>query len=133
MPLWVAPATVGVVALFTVCVVLIEAGVLKIAGRITFSEKFVGEVIRTKKNSLAALSMLTAPLVAVWTGVNPTRDRWIVYLFITMIVVAAILFIVHTLRGFIKQKVSLLVWFLYLCTVEIFPVYAATLAVIKNV
>ena len=133
IPSWSAPVAVIAVALLAVCVAFIEVGVIRAAGGITLSGSFAGTIVRTKKNWMAATSMLTAPLVVLWTGVNPVRDRIITYILITVLVTTVTLFVIHTLRGFVKQKVSLLVWFLYLCTVEIFPVAAVVLAAVKNV
>jgi hypothetical protein len=133
IPSWVAPAAALAVALGAAGVAMAGMGVLKVAGELTLSSKFTDEIIRTKKNWMAAAAMLTFPMVAMWTGVNPERDMIIMYLLATMTVTLAILFAVQTLGGFIRQKVSLLVWFLYLCTVEILPLCAVTLAVARNV
>jgi integral membrane sensor domain MASE1 len=82
---------------------------------------------------MAAFTLITLPLVVMWSGVNPARDRWIAYLIGGVIVTFAILFTIQTLGGFLRQKVSLLVWFLYLCTVEISPLCAVVLVVARNV
>ncbi len=133
LPVWVAPAAAGGVALVIVMVVMVEVGILKAAGGMTFSRRFTGEVVAIKKNWMAAASILTVPLVAMWTGVNPGRDGIVTYVIAGVAVTLATLFVIHTLQGFLRQKVSLLVWFLYLCTVEIFPVCAVMLAVARNV
>ncbi|MDR1671050.1 MAG: DUF4271 domain-containing protein [Alistipes sp.] len=133
LPAWTAIVAVMAVALMAAVVVMAQIGLLKAAGGVTLSQKFVGNIVLTKKNWLAAASMFTVPPVAVWTGVNPERDRVTAYVFAIVIVTLAALFIVHTLRGFMKQKVSVLVWFLYLCTVEIFPICAVVLAATKSV
>jgi hypothetical protein len=133
IPFWVAPAAAIVVGVVTFGAVMVGVGVLKAAGRLTLSGEFTDEINRTKKNWMAAASMLTLPLVAMWTGINPERDRVIAYLFGVVSVTLAVMFMVQTMRGFIRQKVSLLVWFLYLCTVEIFPLCAVMVAVMRNV
>jgi hypothetical protein len=133
VPMWVAPAAAVAVAAVTVGVLMAGVGVLKASGRLTLSEDFTDEIARTKKNWMAAASMLTLPLVAMWTGINPERDGAIAYLFGVVTVTLTVLFVVQTLRGFIRQKVSLLVWFLYLCTVEIFPLCAVIVVVARNV
>jgi hypothetical protein len=133
MPSWVVPTAVVAVAVVTALVVLAEMGALKAAGAITLSTKFADAIIRMKRNWLALLSLMLTPLVAVWTGVNPERDTIVAYLFVVVAIILCGLFVAHTLRGFIKQKVSLLVWFLYLCTVEIFPVCAIVVAATKFV
>jgi hypothetical protein len=133
IPSWVAAAAAVAVALAAVCVVMVEVGVLKAAGELTLSTKFTDEIVQTKKNWMAAASMLTVPLAAMWTGVNPERDEVIAYLSGGVIVILLMLFFIQTLRGFVRQKVSLLVWFLYLCTVEFFPLCALMVVVARNV
>ena len=133
MPVWIAPTAAGCVALAAVLVVVLEMGIVKAAGGLTFSTRFAGEIVAVKKNWMAAASILSVPVVAMWTGVNPERDRIVAYVLAGMTVTLLVLFVIHTLQGFIRQKVSLLVWFLYLCTVEIFPVCAVMLAVARNV
>ncbi len=133
LPVWVAPAAAGGVALAAVLVVLLEVGIVKAAGGLTLSTKFASEIVAVKKNWMAAAAVLTVPLVAMWTGVNPERDRIVAYVTAGVMVTLMVLFVIHSLQGFIRQKVSLLVWFLYLCTVEIFPVCAVMLAVARNV
>ncbi|MDR2883116.1 MAG: DUF4271 domain-containing protein [Alistipes sp.] len=132
LPVWVAPVAAGGVAMTAAVVVMMEMGILKAVGKLTFSQKFTDEIVTVKKNWMAAASILTVPLVAMWTGVNPERDIILAYMIAGMIITLFILFATHTLRGFIRQKISLLVWFLYLCAVEIFPVCAVVIAVARN-
>jgi hypothetical protein len=133
MPRWIPAAAALAVALVVVGIVLVGVGVLKAAGGVTLSGKFVTAIVQTKRKWLAAASMLAVPLVAVWTGINPVRDTVVAYLIAGVVVILFVLFALHTLRGFLKQNVSLLVWFLYLCTVELIPVCAVALAAAKNV
>jgi hypothetical protein len=129
--LWILPIVVIAVAALATLVVLAEMGILRVAGAITFGEKFAEAIIQMKKNWLAALALFLTPLVAVWTGINPARDTVSAYILAIVTIALCSLFIIHTLRGFIKQKVSLLIWFLYLCTVEIFPVCAIVVTIAK--
>jgi hypothetical protein len=132
LPHWVAPAAAFAVALLPVVIVLAQASLLKVAGGITLSSKFADAIVNTKKNWLAAASLLIIPPVAMWTGINPLRDQVIGYVIAGVVVALTTLFIIHTLRGFLRQKVSLLVWFLYLCTIEIVPISAVVLVAIKG-
>ncbi len=133
MPVWVAPAAVFAVAAVVVVVVLAGMGVLKAAGSLTLSGKFTDAIVQTKRSWLAAASMLFVPLAAVWTGMNPVRDATVTYFIAFAMIALFLLFVAQTLNGFLKQKVSLLIWFLYLCTVEIFPISLVVLLVVKNV
>jgi hypothetical protein len=49
------------------------------------------------------------------------------------VIATVLMFAVHTLMMFVKQKVSVLVWFLYLCAVEFFPVSLVVLLAARNV
>jgi hypothetical protein len=129
-PEMVAVAAMGVAGAIVV-LALVQAGVMMAAGGLTLSGRFVGAVIRIKKNCISALSLLIVPVVAVWSGVNPMRDEIAGWIFAGVVAVVASMFVAHTLVGFVKQKVSLLVWFLYLCAVEIVPVWAIVPAVMN--
>jgi hypothetical protein len=133
VPSWVAPAAALVVALAVVCVALVGVAILRMAGWVTVSGKFTRTIVQTRRGWLAAASMLVVPLVAVWSGVNPVRDTAIGYIVATVLVALSVLFLANTWRAFVKQKVSVLIWFLYLCTVEIFPLAAALLLVSRSV
>ncbi len=126
----VAALVAGVVA---VCVVQFEKWVLKAAGRLTFTDGFIDSLLAIKRTYLSALTLLVAPFIFMYTGVNPARDEIFMYVIIAELIAATAMYTIHTLHLFIKQKVSLLVWFLYLCTVEIFPVSLVVLLVVKNV
>lgn len=132
IPSWVAPTAVLAVASACAAVALAKMGIIKAAGSVTLSRKFADAVVQNKRNWMAAASIPAVPLVAVWTGVNPARDTAVAYVVMSLMVILSTLFVAHTLQAFLKQKVSLLVWFLYLCIVEIFPVCAVVLAVARN-
>ncbi|MDR2894526.1 MAG: DUF4271 domain-containing protein [Alistipes sp.] len=129
---WLPACAALAVALIVAVIVRIEGGALRAAGSLTLSTKVTDWLLLTKRNMLAAASMLLVPLALVWTGANPARDMIVAYLIMGVTVAVVVLFVIHTLRGFVKQKISLLVWFLYLCTVEIFPVSAVVLAAMRN-
>jgi hypothetical protein len=129
---WLVPAMAIAVSLIAVLIALTSMGALKAAGGLTLSGKFTDEVIRTKKNWLAACSVFLVPLVLVWSGANPTRDTIIGYLFVILAFSLCGLFVATTFRAFMGQKVSVLIWFLYLCAIEIFPVGVVVLAVTGN-
>jgi len=133
LPQWLPAVATVAVAVAVAVIVAAETAVVAAAGRLTLSRTFTGELLREKRNSLAAVALVAAPLVAMWTGVNPERDRIIVYIIVAVTIICAAMFVIRTFAAFVRQKVSVLVWFLYLCTVEIFPVYALVLTATNNV
>lgn len=132
MPWWAPLAATLIVASAAAGIVMVEVGIIRIAGSVTLSSKFTGAIVQIKRNCLAAASIMFVPLTAVWTGVNPVRDATVAYIALAMTVTLSVMFLVHTLKSFLKQNVSVLIWFLYLCTVEVFPVGAVVLATTKS-
>ncbi len=126
----IAAVAAGVTA---ICVVSLQTLVLKAAGRLVFAGGFVDFLLALKRTCLSATILLVAPFIFMYTGENPVRDEIFIYVVIIELIAIAAMYAFHTLYLFIKQKVSLLVWFLYLCTVEIFPVSLVVLLVVKNV
>jgi hypothetical protein len=120
-------------ALVVACVELFQLGVLKAAGRLVFAGEFTDDLIRTKKTYLAAAAVMVIPPILVVSGNNPVMDEILTYIVGTEIITTALMFAGRTLILFMRQKCSLLVWFLYLCTVEIFPVSLAILLAAKSV
>ncbi len=113
-------------------IVWVQVGLLRTAGNLTLRRSLVEELLQTKKNHLALLAMLAAPPILLYTGMNPLRDQIMVYIVMVELVAISAIFLGRTLQEFVRQKVSLLVWFLYLCTVEIFPVSFVVVLAVKN-
>ncbi len=121
---WFPVIIVFGVALAAAAVVVLQTGILRAAGALTFSGPVTGEIIEAKKDSLAILALVLAPPVVLFTGVNPIRDHVMVVLALGAMVAMAGVFVVRTSRLFLKQKIAFLIWFSYLCTIEILPLAA---------
>jgi hypothetical protein len=121
------------VAAVTGTIIALRLGVLKLAGALTFSDTFTGNVAGAEKMYLAAAAILIVPPVLLYTGVNSVWDTVMGYVVVVEAIVMTIAFVVKTFVLFVRQKVSLLVWFLYLCIVEIFPVGFVMLVAVRNI
>ena len=113
-------------------VLLLQNGMLRLAGSITLTQEFTTELLATKRSLLALASILLPPalLCYILTPVG-SGSGWLgVILAATGIVL--FLFLKATLSLFVSKKVSILHWFLYLCTVEIFPVSLLWLLMARN-
>lgn len=124
-----APLAVGIVA---AVVSLVKFGVLKAAGELTLSGDFTGSLASVRRNHIAAAALLLTPFVAIFSGSHPLRDRIVGVVALGVVFALVLSLAVQSALLFRKQKVSFLVWFLYLCAVEIFPVSFVLLLAIKN-
>ncbi len=124
---------VGLAAAVVVTIlVAFQIGLLRVAGGVTLMRELTSEIVEAKKKYLALAAILITAPVLLWSGSNPLRDQIMVYIIEAELVVVSVLFLTRTGRLFVRQKVSLLIWFLYLCAVEIFPVGLAIVLAAKN-
>ena len=133
LPEWFVPPAAIFVAALAAGIIAIQFGVLKLTGELTFSENLTDELTQAKKLHLAAAAVVVVPPVILYTGLNPVWDTILGYVIIAEVFAIATAFTAKTCILFVRQKVSLLVWILYLCAVEIFPLSLAVLLVVKNV
>ncbi len=133
LPRWFVPPAALMVAAAAAAIIVLQFGVLQLIGKLTLAEELTGAVVQTKKLHLAAAAILAVPPIILYTGLNPVWDTILGYVIIAEVVAITAAFTVKTCILFMGQKVSLLVWILYLCAVEIFPVSLVVLLVVKNV
>ena len=141
----------AVVAVLAICVMAVQFGILWAAGRLTLAYELTDGIWRAKKRYFAVAAMLITPFVVMISGMGSAgggewvgdlefgldlakwsvRNLSILYIVVAEVVTIAVMFAVQTLLLFVRQKVSVLVWFLYLCAVEILPVSLLVLIGIK--
>lgn len=95
--------------------------VLKIAGGLTLSTIFTFRLFYLKKIILALTTILLTPVFLVFVlshGKSTEILSWIMFFIVGSMV---IFLIFRTFIFFIRQNLSISLWFLYLCAVEIFP------------
>lgn len=113
-------------------VLLLQNGMLRLAGAITVTQEFTNELIATKRSLLALGALLLPPtlLCYILTPAGSGAGWLIAILAETAIVL--FLFLKATLSLFVSKKVSIFHWILYLCTVEIFPISLLWLLIARN-
>jgi hypothetical protein len=131
-PQWALPLTSIVIWAVAVAVMTLEWILLKTAGSFTFSGKLTGTITEIKNSHLAAAAVVITPAILLWSGVNPAWDSIMVWVVVVSGGVLLVSFTFRTFLLFVGQKVSLLVWILYLCAVEIFPIALMCTLVVKN-
>lgn len=133
MPSWAAAASVLVAGGAFLLIFALQCAVIGMAGGLTLSKEFARAIVFNKKLALAVTAVVTLPLVALYTGLDSTADIVMGYVVAGVIVMLALVFVLRTMMLFIRQKVSLLVWILYLCAIEIFPAGVLTLLAVKYI
>lgn len=133
LPGWFTPTAAILVAVLVAAVTALKFVILELAGKLTFSEEMTGKLVQAKKSHIAAVAALAVPPILLYSGLNPIWDGVLVYIIVIEVVAVVAIFVIKTCILFVQQKVSLLIWFLYLCAVEILPLSLAVLLVVKNV
>ncbi|MDR2891215.1 MAG: DUF4271 domain-containing protein [Alistipes sp.] len=130
---WWLPVVLSIfVAAIAAVVSAVRFGALKVAGWLTLSREFTHTLAGIRRIHVAAGAILLTPCALVFSGANPARDLTVAAIAATVVVALGVSLAIQSAVLFRKQKVSILVWFLYLCAVEIFPVGFALLLTIKN-
>lgn len=111
---------------------LIRRLIMRGIGSLTLSGNFTRRILALGQLCRTTAAMVLIPLV-VLLALAP--EIWAVRL-LWLSAALLSLFIVHylyrSLRVFIKEKVSILLWFLYLCTVEVIPVGILILGILRS-
>lgn len=106
------------------CVVLagLQLIAVRAAGAVTISQEFVSRLILLKRIYFSLGVIVASPALLLFALCpRGTGGVWFCAVAIGL-TVTAFLYLKETFRLFLVKKISVLHWFLYLCTVEIFPV-----------
>lgn len=110
-----------VVMVLFLMVVTLQYGMLSVVGAVTRSTAEVASLMRIRLVYFVLATVMVAPVMLMaLMGSAAAYDLWFKVATVGAGVVA-ILFIRESIKFFIHKKVSILHWFLYLCTVEILP------------
>ncbi len=132
MPEWAALTVVVALLGAFLLVLLYQAGVTALVGVLTFSQPLMQQLWLVKRMLFALMTILCAPpLLLLLAGDTPSRF-WL-WVIIIELIISAILYLHETRTLFLSKKISILHWFLYLCTVEIFPISLLWLLVLRHV
>ena len=100
-------------------------------GAVTVSQPFTRQLALIKRIYFAFLVIITSPALLLFALCpHGTGGVWFCIVAIEL-TITAILYLRETLNLFLSKKVSILHWFLYLCTVEIFPISLLWLLAIR--
>lgn len=103
-------------------VVVYQLAAVRLAGAVTLSQPFISQLILLKRTYFSLAVIVTSPVLLLFALCpRGTGDLWFSIIIIEL-AVTAILYLRETVNLFIAKKISILHWFLYLCTVEIFPI-----------
>lgn len=103
-------------------VVAYQMAVVRLAGAVTISQPFISQLVLLKRTYFALGVIVTSPVLLLFALCpRGTGNVWFCIIIIELAITAG-LYLRETLNLFITKKISILHWFLYLCTVEIFPI-----------
>ena len=119
-PVWTDPAT----ALFAVAAIAAVAAyerlLLMVIGAVTGSRDFIEALLYVKRVCFSTVALALSPVVLL-SALSPGDSRGWLWFFVGECLILSFLFLKETFVLFIRKKVPIFQWFLYLCTVEAFP------------
>ncbi len=98
-----------------------QAAVLLLAGALTLTRPFVGQLLHLRRRLFTSLLLVFAPSLLFFAVAPPGTERFWGIVAVAVSVITSVVYVVGSLHLFLSKKISILYWFLYLCTVEIFP------------
>lgn len=103
-------------------VILFQASFFRVTGAITLSRTFIDQLALLRKTYFALAVIITSPPLLLFALCpRGTAGAWFIIGALELII-TAVLYLRESLNLFISKKISILFWFLYLCTVEVFPI-----------
>ncbi len=103
-------------------VLLYQYLMLQGAGAITVSRPFILQLLQLRRTYFALIVVCAAPVLLLYILCPPDSGSIWLYALLAESAVAAILYLKESLGLFLSKNFSILLWFLYLCTVELFPI-----------
>ena len=112
-------------------IVACQAALVRIAGAVTVSQPFVSQLMLLRRTYFALAVIVTSPALLLFALCpRGTGNVWFSVITIEL-AMTAFLYLKESLNLFISKKISILHWFLYLCSVEIFPVSLLWLSLVR--
>lgn len=95
---------------------------LRLVGALTLTQPLITQLQQLRKVYFSSAVVLIAPALFLFTlGPQQTQKLWL-GLVVAGSAVTLFLYLRETLNLFLSKKISIIHWFLYLCSVELFPV-----------
>ena len=103
-------------------IILFQSSAIRIAGAITLSQPFIAQLALLRRTYFALAVIVSSPTLLLFALCpRGTGGAWFIISAVELII-TAVLYLRESLNLFISKKISILHWFLYLCTVEVFPI-----------
>ena len=99
-----------------------QRALLMAAGAVTVSQPLSAALLRIKSVYFRLSATILTPLLLLWAVSPAAAGRPFGIIMAIAVVFIAVAFLRETFLLFISKKLSIYHWFLYLCTVEAFPV-----------
>lgn len=122
----------GVTMAVIVLIALLQRWIINAAGALTFNDRISAKLLWLKQLFFILYTVTATPFVLI-CALAPIRLAISALCVIAIITAFFIIYYCYrSLLFFMKQKVSILLWFLYLCIVEIMPVGIIVLTILRN-
>ncbi len=96
-------------------------GVLRISGYLTLQSNFVNRLLKIRGQLTIWAVLVISPLFVMSGLTDYIEGIWVVYLSGIVSIALLLIYLRQSFLLFMKQNISILHWFLYLCGVEILP------------
>lgn len=102
--------------------VIYQLIVMRIIGAVLLMQPFMSQLVMLKRTYFSLAVIVISPVLLLFALCpRGTGGVWFLVI-VTELIITVILYLVATLNLFLSKKISILHWFLYLCTVEAFPI-----------
>lgn len=117
------PGTMCIIAAATAsAVILYQTVLLRLTGAAVFRQQQAEALLRLKRVCFSLAALCITPVLLLYGSMRPQWDAAFMYIAVSEAVIISGVFLFSSLRLFMSQKISILYWFLYLCTVELLPI-----------
>lgn len=102
--------------------VIYQLIIMRIAGAVLIMQPFISQLVMLKRTYFSLAVIVISPVLLLFALCpRGTGGVWFLVI-VTELIITIILYLAATLNLFLSKKISILHWFLYLCTVEAFPI-----------
>ena len=123
--------TAGVMV-FGMAASLLYQLIISASGALTLNRHMSGRLLAIKRFTFVSFGIVSTPLALIFSLAPPEWAIWAGCALLLMAVVYLGYLLYRTARLFFQQKVSILFWFLYLCTVEAMPYVISVVALLRG-
>lgn len=132
LPAWAALLAVPAVSCLTLTAAGIQTATLWCIGRMALCDTVTSQIARLRKIYFATFTVVCTPVILLYAASERGVSDWLAYIAICEVFIIAAVFLRETYALFVDKNISILHWFLYLCTVELFPVSLIVLIAVRH-